>query len=134
MEYAEFFLNSIDLEPQDDSLLTSYFTKCAVGKNVSLIVGDSQNRKYPEIAEVDLLFIDGDHSYEGCTRDLENWYDNVSPGGHVLLHDCYFGCEVQPAVVDFIARHDVEVVQSPFILSTHGRHPVGSLAHLRKRR
>ena len=36
-------------------------------------------------------------------------------------------------VLDFIAEHRVEVIQSPYILSTHWRHPTGSLAHFIKR-
>lgn len=38
--------------------------------------------------EIDLLFIDGDHSYEGVKRDLA-WIQYVRPGGYVVFHDCY---------------------------------------------
>lgn len=37
---------------------------------------------------VDLLFIDGDHSYEGVKKDLP-WLSLVKPGGTVIFHDCY---------------------------------------------
>ncbi|WP_460194230.1 class I SAM-dependent methyltransferase [Thermosynechococcus sp. FA-CM-4201] len=39
---------------------------------------------------VDLIFIDGDHSYEGCKADVFNyvpWY--LRPGGYFILHDYY---------------------------------------------
>ncbi len=36
---------------------------------------------------IDLLFIDGDHSYEAVARDWEDWHRFVVPGGVVLLHD-----------------------------------------------
>ncbi len=36
---------------------------------------------------VDLVFIDGDHSEEGCERDWLDWSPFVAPGGHVALHD-----------------------------------------------
>jgi hypothetical protein len=55
------------------------------------------------------------------------------PGGHVVLHDCYFGTQVQLAAIRFIEKHDVEVVQSPFKSASHWRFPTGSLAHFRKR-
>ena len=128
-------IRSIDIQPVDDALLQAQFGRLQVGTNVELIVGDSQNTKYPSIGEVDLLFIDGDHSYDGCSKDLENWFPQVVPGGHVILHDSYFGCEVQPAVIDFIERHRsaVEVVQSPYIPASHWRLPAGSLAHFIKR-
>jgi predicted O-methyltransferase YrrM len=36
---------------------------------------------------VDLVFIDGDHSYEGCVTDLRSWLGFVRPGGWVAFHD-----------------------------------------------
>ncbi|MCG8355020.1 MAG: class I SAM-dependent methyltransferase [Kiloniellales bacterium] len=126
-------IRSIDIEPADDDLLRSYFDKVGIGANVEIIVGDSQRGDYPAIGEIDLLFIDGDHSYAGCTADLEQWYPRVVTGGHVVLHDCYFGSEVQPAVIDFIDRHEVELFQGPFSSAAHWRNPAGSLAHFRKK-
>jgi predicted O-methyltransferase YrrM len=37
--------------------------------------------------EVDLLFIDGDHSQAGCELDWASWHSLISPGGHVVFHD-----------------------------------------------
>ncbi len=36
---------------------------------------------------IDLLFIDGDHSYEAVLADLNNWTPFVKQGGIVVLHD-----------------------------------------------
>lgn len=36
---------------------------------------------------VGLLFIDGDHSYEGVRRDLSSWLPRVVNGGTVAFHD-----------------------------------------------
>jgi predicted O-methyltransferase YrrM len=36
---------------------------------------------------IDFLFIDADHSFEGVSRDWEDWAPRVRPGGHVALHD-----------------------------------------------
>jgi predicted O-methyltransferase YrrM len=35
----------------------------------------------------DIIFVDGDHSAEGVTRDLEFWIDWLTPGGLLLGHD-----------------------------------------------
>jgi predicted O-methyltransferase YrrM len=36
---------------------------------------------------VDLIFIDGDHSYQGLASDWRAWSHLVAPGGIVGLHD-----------------------------------------------
>lgn len=35
----------------------------------------------------DLVFIDGDHSYEGCSGDIQAWLPNIKPGGIIAVHD-----------------------------------------------
>ncbi|HLM86090.1 MAG TPA: class I SAM-dependent methyltransferase [Solirubrobacteraceae bacterium] len=37
--------------------------------------------------EVDLLFIDGDHSEAGCELDWASWHRFVAVGGRVVFHD-----------------------------------------------
>lgn len=36
----------------------------------------------------DLVYIDADHSYEGCLRDIEDWYPKIKKGG-IMLGDDY---------------------------------------------
>lgn len=40
-----------------------------------------------DILPIDMLFIDGDHSWEGVERDWLAWRTNVEVGGIVALHD-----------------------------------------------
>lgn len=49
--------------------------------------------------QLDFLFIDGDHSYDGVKADFEDYSPLVRPGGIVALHDvvnhpAQTGCEV----------------------------------------
>lgn len=37
--------------------------------------------------DVGLIFIDGDHSYEGTRRDYRCWVPHVVPGGLMVFHD-----------------------------------------------
>ena len=36
---------------------------------------------------IDLLFLDGDHSYEAVRRDFEDWAAKIRPGGFLAMHD-----------------------------------------------
>jgi hypothetical protein len=36
---------------------------------------------------VDLLFIDGNHSYESVFSDYRNWYPKLNKGGIMAFHD-----------------------------------------------
>ena len=40
---------------------------------------------------VDLVFVDGDHSPQGCREDWEVWRPRVRPGGAVAFHDARLG-------------------------------------------
>lgn len=41
--------------------------------------------------QIDLLFIDGDHTYEGVRRDYEDYAPLVRPGGLIAFHDIVEG-------------------------------------------
>ena len=63
--------------------------------------------------ELDWIYIDGDHSYEGCLRDLENALQVVKPGGLILGDDYgwpnakWFKPGVTKAVDEFINKHEL---------------------------
>lgn len=42
-----------------------------------------------------MVFIDGDHSYEGCKGDIEAWLPLIVPGGILAVHDFLKG-DLQP--------------------------------------
>jgi len=74
------------------------------GKKVHLITGNSrtpgtvaQIRKTLDGREVDVLFIDGDHSYFGCASDAHNYSALVGKGGLMIFHDCGAFSPVLPA-------------------------------------
>jgi predicted O-methyltransferase YrrM len=123
-------IHSVDIAPQNDDLLRGLLQKLEIGRNADIIVGDSQNGTFEHINPVDLLFVDGDHSYEGCTKDLVNWFPKVMAGGHILLHDCYHGSPVLDSVIDFARDNPVKFVNSPYIGREHWFVPTGSMVHL----
>lgn len=65
-------------------------------------------------ADVDVIFIDGDHTYEGCKADIDNWYPQMNPQGVMLFHDCDATSPgVVKAVHEFADAHKLEVFESP---------------------
>ena len=70
------------------------------GQQLASVLGDSRSpaavaqvRELLAGRELDALFIDGDHTYEGAKDDFENYSPHVRPGGLVLLHDIYEGVD-----------------------------------------
>lgn len=60
-----------------------------LSRYVEFVNGDSREVNLDVAADV--LFIDGDHSYEGCRGDVDRFVPkNLRPGGYFILHD-YFG-------------------------------------------
>ncbi|MBL8084211.1 MAG: class I SAM-dependent methyltransferase [Candidatus Obscuribacter sp.] len=60
-------------------------------KNLTLVCGDSGSERSISTARslgpFDLIFIDGDHSYEGVKRDIENYSPMLSEFGVFAMHD-----------------------------------------------
>lgn len=83
-------ITSIDISPRDDATLQAALQKIGREDRVELIVGDA-NLQTAAPNFYDLVFIDGDHSYEGAQKDFEKWKNSVKVGGHVLFHDAGAG-------------------------------------------
>jgi hypothetical protein len=50
---------------------------------------------------IDLAFIDGDHSFNGCMADLEAVFPKMKKGSTILVHDCTESSEALSAVTIF---------------------------------
>lgn len=65
-------------------------------------------KRFPDHA-LDLIYIDGDHSYEGVCKDLAIAVKKVRKGGFIMLDDYHrrgwWGDDVQRAVHEFIGAH-----------------------------
>lgn len=84
--------------------------------------GDSSSVGKEFKGKIDLLFIDGDHSYAGVLRDIEAWTPKVKTGGIVLFHDAApptnltphdLHFEVQRALNDWLREHGGEWTELP---------------------
>lgn len=115
--------------PQLDSELTAALDRYGLRDRVHLVVGDSRVVEPPPRAPA-LVFVDGDHTYEGARADYERWSRFVAPGGHLLFHDAVdaggYG-NFYPGIarlVDEIERDDARFERQP---------DTGSIAHFARR-
>lgn len=70
-----------------------------------------------EDESVDVVYIDGDHTYEGCKADISYWWPKIKPGSILCGHDyqhmknrvtgMVFG--VIPAVDEFVQEHNLDL-------------------------
>lgn len=77
---------SYDLSDRFDAELRDALQRLGTAHKVHLVVGDSRTVDPPG-RPLELLFIDGDHSYEGAQADYARWSELVRPGGRLLFHD-----------------------------------------------
>jgi len=77
---------TIDLKEQDevrDALEAAQIPNW----RYDMLVGDSADIGHANWEPLDLLFIDGSHSYEGVIADADAWFPHLTPEGVVAFHD-----------------------------------------------
>jgi predicted O-methyltransferase YrrM len=62
------------------------FKENGLSQKVQAMVGYS-NKFVDQFPAIDFLFIDGDHSIEGCDFDYTNYAHKVKKGGYLAFHD-----------------------------------------------
>ena len=76
-DYGEEVFVSVDQHARDYYRGISYLMRMTFNEALPQFVNES----------IDLLHIDGLHTYEAVCEDFENWYPKVKPGGIILFHD-----------------------------------------------
>ena len=83
------------------------------GLNVHILYGDSRTIEI-DTGTVDLVLIDGDHTYEGTMSDFRRFGTRVRKGGMVVIDDVYgdviFGNFAHKAHEDTAGRVVTEVL------------------------
>ena len=83
------FVLSVDIDPgvePYDRKLLDVLSRCGLSERVDLRVADSRALEI-EPESLDVVFVDGDHSYEGASADVEHWWPALRVGGHLVMHD-----------------------------------------------
>jgi len=85
--------------------------------NITPIKDYSENVGAMWKLDINLLFIDGDHTKFGVYTDLQLWIPHVVKGGVVLLHDYTEKCGVRPAWESYLEIHEIEKRETQVINS-----------------
>ena len=103
---------SIDLFPDD--LLQKHQANLResghFGRSLQ-IKADSQLASTPTgagVEAINLLFIDGDHSYAGVWRDLKVWMHLVKPDGVVIFHDAAPATNLAPHPLHYEVQQAID--------------------------
>ena len=127
-------VHSYDLETRQgragadlDRELVEALRRYGLEERVRLITADSRTADPPG-AEIDLLFIDGDHRETGVRADFERWAPWLSPRGHLLFHDAVAAPDLVPTNETGPARVAAQTGEE-----WEGRAGAGSLAHFTRR-
>lgn len=107
---------SIDLgKPINPEIVIGNTSKMNIhGNQYNYIQGNSQiietvDRLKNFVDSVDILFIDGDHKYNGVVNDFILYSDLVKSGGYIVFddyNDYIYSPEVKPAVDDLINKFE----------------------------
>jgi hypothetical protein len=82
-------LYSIELNDKYEPIAQGHLRERGLLELVTLVRGDSAQAIARLPGRFDTVFIDGDHSYEGFTRDLLALEGRIEPGGVAMFHDCF---------------------------------------------
>jgi hypothetical protein len=88
----------------------------AVGVNgLVKIIPFPSREAVDKVPNCSVLFVDGDHSYEGAAGDIDAYFPKVLPGGTIMLHDVTEG---DPGVVQAV---DEKIMTRPHEYSVKRR-------------
>ena len=88
-EYLKMF-NSINKSVAIDIIDSPVVNYCISNNETQFIKINSQSEEFKTYINnnyFDLIFIDGDHSYEGVKRDFDLYKKLLSPRGYIAFHD-----------------------------------------------
>lgn len=110
-----------DYDPIED--VKKLISDSKLNANIKLIKADSRNYKNADM-ECDILFIDGDHSYDGVKSDYYKWIHTLKEKGHLIFHDSCIARE-KATGVEGVMKFMKEIPYRKF-------HQVGSITHFVK--
>lgn len=94
---------SIDIAKHND--LDRNLSNASVNDYAECIISDANDLAKEWSTPIAMLWIDGDHSYNGAAKDIAAWSKFIIDGGYIALHDYNSSCGVYRAISKLILSH-----------------------------
>jgi len=105
-------------EKQDDhkemakGRLSCYESKCIWLEEMS----DTASLKFTD-GSIDILYVDGDHSFDGVLLDIEKYHKKMKKGGLIIFDDWNLPASpTQSPVAQWAAKNDIQEITFPLLL------------------
>lgn len=96
-----------DTQEKWDEVYKSVLQKVEPYKNrASIIRGNSVDVVPTLVNKFDIIYVDGDHSYEGAKKDLELALTKLKENGVIKVDDLHYS-DVKKAFQEFVEENDV---------------------------
>lgn len=69
-------------------------------------------KNWPKQRKIDFLWVDGDHSYGGVKRDIQDWLPLVKKNGFVCFHDYRDEPDVKEAVDEITSDRTIRLIKT----------------------
>jgi len=94
---------------KNENILEEFKKNLSMFNNIDIIIGKSHDVANQVLNNaVDLLVIDGDHSYDGIKGDLELYFPKLKNKGIIFCHD-YGDTGVDKAIHEFIKQKNLDI-------------------------
>jgi len=105
------------IQLSQETITKRFYKKHPLEHKITELFGDSSTFDFtPYHGKIDLIFIDGNHSYDFVKRDTENAFKMLSPHGMIVWHD-----------FDYIIHKEV----FQYLQSLSKKHPIYSVPDTR---
>lgn len=96
--------------------LITNIQKCDINIDIEIINADSiEASKFFNDNNIDLLFLDGNHLYEYCIKEIPAWFPKVKSNGFLVGHD--WSCDgVQRAVKECLPSYTYDIISDAYLI------------------
>ncbi len=108
MEHEKNKIKNWNTQEKWDDVYKSVLKKLSKFQDrASIIRGSSRDVVPTLVHKYDVIYVDGDHSYEGAKKDLELSLEVLAEGGKIIVDDLQYP-SVRKAFNEFLEENDVQ--------------------------